>query len=756
MIRMASKVTKTKTPTGVELPHAVALLIGDTTPANVAKPSAFAMADIATSGGFGETWAALAGDQLFIVDMNGNTPELRATDLTGERKVEVTIIEGVGSSRFRVIVDGHLQEELRFSCRQARRFSRFQHRVEDRIKGRNTVDSDGTPVVAPDEDKVCNTCERAIPDWTDNCPHCLHQRKIIVRLMSYVLRHKRLFYIGMGAAVLGAMLMAVPPFLTKYLIDDVLASDAAHTDWLWPLIGILGAVIAARVYCEYLRLNRLAMLGEQVAHDLRAEAFNHLRKLSLAYFTRKPTGQLVNRITHDSDRLWDFIAFGLVNVTISSLMIVIIAVVLLAHDPILALLTFTPVPVGIVLMYLHTRRMRPMLQRIWAKWGKMTSVLSDVLPGMRVVKAFTQEDREVHRFTSSSKAVLDDTEDLHGEWTRFWPKITLLLNLGTLIVWSYAGPRIIGGEFEVGEFVMFLSYIWMFYGPIEELGVMNRVFQRAATSAQRIFDILDTPPTVFTKSNPVARPSIEGRVRFEDVSFTYDGVKRVLQDVSFEVEPGEMIGLAGPSGGGKTTLVNLICRFYDPIDGRVFIDGIDVRDMNLHELRSQIGVVLQEPYLFAGTVAQNIAYGNHEADMDRIIEAARAANAHDFIVGFPDGYDTIVGERGQTLSGGERQRLSIARAILNNPRVLILDEATSSVDSKTEMKIQEAIDRLVEGRTTFAIAHRLSTLRKADRLLILKKGKLAECGTHEELIAADGVYAELHRTQAELAAVMAV
>jgi len=232
---------------------------------------------------------------------------------------------------------------------------------------------------------------------------------------------------------------------------------------------------------------------------------------------------------------------------------------------------------------------------------------------------------------------------------------------------------------------------------------------------------------------------------------------RVLEDVSFRVEAGQMIGLAGPSGGGKTTMVNLICRFYDVIEGRIRIDGVDVRDLDLHELRSQIGVVLQEPYLFRGTIAENIAYGNERVDMDTIITASKAANAHDFIVGFPDGYDTIVGERGQTLSGGERQRISIARAILNNPRILILDEATSSVDSKTEMKIQEAIDRLVEGRTTFAIAHRLSTLRKADRLIILDKGKIVEQGTHEELLGKeDGLYAKLHTTQAELQSMFAV
>jgi ATP-binding cassette subfamily B protein len=386
----------------------------------------------------------------------------------------------------------------------------------------------------------------------------------------------------------------------------------------------------------------------------------------------------------------------------------------------------------------------------------MTSVLSDVIPGVRVVKAFTQEARETRRFTARSQAVVDDSLVLHREWTRFWPTLTLTLNLGTLVIWAYASPRIMGGTFDLGTFVMFLGYVWMFYGPIEHLGMMNRTFQRATTSAHRVFAVLDTPPDIYSPPAAAGRGDLRGAIVFENVSFSYDGVKRVLLDVSFRIEPGQIVGLAGPSGGGKTTLINLMCRFYDPLDGRILIDGVDLRDWDLHDLRRRIGVVLQEPYLFHGTIAENIAYGRPDATFDDIIAAARAANAHDFIVGFPEGYDTLLGERGQTVSGGERQRLSIARAILNNPRVLILDEATSSVDSKTEMKIQEAIDRLVAGRTTIAIAHRLSTLRRADRLIILDKGKLVEQGSHAELMAAGGLYAGLHKTQAELQALFAV
>jgi ATP-binding cassette subfamily B protein len=286
---------------------------------------------------------------------------------------------------------------------------------------------------------------------------------------------------------------------------------------------------------------------------------------------------------------------------------------------------------------------------------------------------------------------------------------------------------------------------------------MDRMFNRAATSAQRIFEILDTEPGIYSKSGAARAHEITGRIELKDVSFSYDGVRRVLKNVSLTVEPGEMIGLAGPSGGGKTTMVNLICRFYDVLEGQILIDGVDVRDYDVEELRRNIGVVLQEPFLFHGTVAENIAYGNPDATLDEIIESARAANAHDFIVGFPDGYDTLVGERGQTLSGGERQRISIARAILNNPKILILDEATSSVDTETEKLIQQALDRLVANRTTIAIAHRLSTLRKADRLVILEKGEIVEQGPHDELAAKeDGLYAKLLHMQTEMQSVVAL
>ena len=739
---------------GTQLPDNVTLLLTGKIP-DASSPDMFAFANIRASGCFGQAWVVQYGNLLFVVDLN-EYPSGRIRDIQLEKNVELEIVPGAGSSRFRILLDGKLEEELRFTPSEAKRFSMLLHSAQSRIKGETGIPVSGEPKTSEDR-KICRKCHRLIPEWADTCPRCLHKRRILFRLLYLSATYRKLLTVGIIGALGTAALQLIPPKLTQRLINDVLTkSSHQRTDLLWPLIGLLAAVILVRGFFSYLRLNCLANLAENVTHDLRQKTFAHLQKLSLDYFSRKPTGNLISRITNDTDRLWDFIAFGFIDVAISAVMLLGIAVIMFREDVKLATLTLTPIPLSCLLTWLHVKTLHPMMSRLWNKWSDMCNVLSDVIPGVRVVKAFTQEEREIGRFTSRSQAVVDDAKKMHREWTTYWPRLTLLLNLGTLIIWIYAAPRILDETFQLGTFVMFIGYVWMFYGPIENLGMMNRMFQRAITSAHRVFSVLDTSPAVYSKPSAASMREIQGKIMFDNVSFSYDGVTRVLQNISFTVNPGEIIGLAGPSGGGKTTMINLICRFYDPVEGRILIDDVDLRDWDLHTLRSRIGVVLQEPYLFRGTVAENITYGNPHATTEQIIAAARAANAHDFIVGFPDGYDAMIGERGQTVSGGERQRLSLARAILTDPRILILDEATSSVDSKTEWKIQEAIDRLVHGRTTIAIAHRLSTLSRATRLLILDKGKLIEQGTHEELIAAGGLYSKLYKTQAELHALFAV
>ena len=424
-----------------------------------------------------------------------------------------------------------------------------------------------------------------------------------------------------------------------------------------------------------------------------------------------------------------------------------------------------PVPVMVSLTFYFHRKLHRGFDRLFHRWSVMTAVVADALPGVRVIKAFSQEKREVRRFGQKNQDFYENEIGMINIWTVFGPVVAFCTQIGRLLVWIVGGWWVVRdyynppahGAMTAGYLMAFTGYMWMFYGPIHMIAHIDRMFNRAATSVQRIFEVLDTEPAIFSRRGAHLPERLAGKIEFRDVSFSYDGIRRVLKNVDLKVEPGRMIGLAGPSGGGKTTLVNLICRFYDVLEGQILVDGVDVRDYDVEALRRRIGVVLQEPFLFHGTVAQNVAYGKSDATLDEIIAAAKAANAHDFIVGFPDGYDTVVGERGHTLSGGERQRISIARAVLHNPAILILDEATSSVDTETEKLIQQALERLVAQRTTIAIAHRLSTLAKADRLVILENGKIVEEGRHEDLkVKPDGVYARLLRVQTELQSVIAI
>ncbi|MCG7756498.1 MAG: ABC transporter ATP-binding protein/permease, partial [Nitrosomonas sp.] len=423
------------------------------------------------------------------------------------------------------------------------------------------------------------------------------------------------------------------------------------------------------------------------------------------------------------------------------------AIILVSINPWLALVTLVPLPIIAWLIHLVRDRLRIGFEKVDRIWAEVNNVLADTIPGIRVVKAFAQEKREAARFHAANQRNLQINDRVNRIWSLFTPTVTLLTEVGLLVVWVFGIWQISQDEITVGVLTAFLAYIGRFYIRLDSMSRIVSITQKAAAGTKRIFDILDHVSSVPESANPVHLPTIQGQIELRHVGFRY-GTRSITRGINLVIQPGEMIGLVGHSGSGKSTLVNLICRFYDVTEGAILVDGHDIRTLPLAEYRKHIGLVLQEPFLFFGTIAENIAYGKPDATRAEIVAAARAAHAHEFILRLPHGYDSLVGERGQALSGGERQRISIARALLINPRILILDEATSSVDTTTEKDIQKALDNLVRGRTTIAIAHRLSTLREANRLIVLDRGRIVEIGNHAELMAREGYYHRLYLAQA--------
>ena len=562
--------------------------------------------------------------------------------------------------------------------------------------------------------------------------------------------------LGFGLSLAATATSLVPVYVQRPIIDNILApfqqTGARHFDRL-PLY--LSAMAAAAILTFLLAWSRnyvLAWVSERVAADLRNATYTHLQRLSLEFFGGKRTGDLIARVSSDTEKINIFLSVHLLDFANDVLMIGMTAVIMLGIDMRLAVVTLCPLPLIAWLVQRARRRLRGGFQLGSRAWSEMTSVLADSIPGIRVVKAFAQEQREIDRFHRSNDRVLSAADRVNRTWAFFSPVVQVLNEFGLLIIWVYAVWRIAGGDVKltVGALWVFVQYARGFYGRLETMSRIVSAVQRAAAATQRVFGILDRQATVPEPLHPVHPVALKGQIELRDVAFRY-GNRTVVDGINLVIRPGEMLGLVGASGSGKTTLVNLVCRFYDVAEGAVLIDGTDVRAFPIEEYRRHIGLVLQEPFLFYGTIAENIAYGRPAARLEDIVAAARAARAHEFILRLPDGYDSLVGERGQTLSGGERQRISIARAILINPRLLILDEATSSVDTETEREIQLALENLIRGRTTIAIAHRLSTLARADRLAVLDRGRIIEIGRHDELLRAGRTYARLYHAQSAMA-----
>ncbi len=679
----------------------------------------------AAGGGRGRSWPLDPGFELRVGDRSG-----------------LGLIEWVGP-------EGRVAS-WRFTSGRMSAARDFLERYTATRRGETTSEADGAS-----KPRACPVCGAGLgPDQTE-CHRCADRAakpgfSALLRLTRFAGKRRAMIALGMLLTLASTAAGLVPPYLTQPLLDDVLIPRRHFELFPWYMAALAGAAVLAWLL-SWARTYVVAWFSERIAADLRNQTYEHLQRLSLEYFGGKRTGDLMSRIGSDTDRINNFLSINLLDFSTDLVMITLTSAMLFWLDPWLALATLAPFPIIAWLVGMVRGRLKRGFQRGNRAWSEMTSVLADTIPGIRVVKAFAQERREVERFRESNDRVLTANDRINTTWAFFGPMISLLTQLGLLSVWGFGAWRVYQGDITPGILMAFQVYISRFYVRLESMSRMVQATQRAAASTHRIFEILDRVPSIPEPTRPVHLGRVRGEIEFRNVAFRH-GARPILEDISLSVQPGEMIGLVGPSGAGKSTLVNLVCRFYDVGEGAILVDGVDIRSFPVSEYRRNIGIVLQEPFLFYGTIAENIAYGMPGAAHEAIVAAARAARAHEFILRLPDGYDSIVGERGQSLSGGERQRISIARALLIDPRILILDEATSSVDTETEREIQVALDNLIEGRTTIAIAHRLSTLRRADRLVVLEHGRVVESGPHQDLLEnPSGMFSRLHRAQVELA-----
>ena len=711
--------------------------------------------DLNLEGHYEENYLLAEPDRLIVLaPPTGGRSAVRVV-VARDKIDEIRTRQGVGGGFLDALVDGIYVELLAYSNAKADMLRKAAAKLKAWSHGEK-------PHIGPEDDidpRRCPVCGLPLQFKGDVCRRCINRGAVFGRVLKMMRP-----YAGRAVAMMLLVLVAislslVPQQLVRLLIDRVLAPEQARhavpafdTACNW-LLGLVAAYLGVHLLTAVTQVitGRLASyVGTQITYDMRSRVFGHLTGLSVAYYDRYNVGQLMSRVAGDTEQMKGFVHQLTSGFMSQFIQVLAVGIVLFGLSWKLALITLLPAPFVVLSAMFFWKRIYPRYYRVWDANSKLHGVLNTILSGIRVVKAFGQEDRERNRFGRSAGYVRDSFRGVEYTVAAFNPAIGVLFQLGGILVWYFGGKWVLGKELSLGALMAFLGYLWMFYQPLGQLTQLTNWLTQFLTATQRTFEILDTPSQIVETDQPQPFDAADGSISFEDVTFGYDRHEPIIKGVSFTVGAGEHIGVVGKSGSGKTTLINLLARFYEVDEGCIRINGLDLRDIKLEDLRRHIGVVLQEPFLFRGTIWSNVTYGMTDATPEQVIAAAKAANAHGFIMRQPLGYDTYVGERGAGLSGGERQRISIARALLYNPRILILDEATSNVDTESEQLIQAALARATKGRTTIAIAHRLSTLKESDRILVVGSGRIIEQGSHEELLAQQGTYYRLVKIQTEL------
>lgn len=706
--------------------------------------------DLSLSGEPKKHWVVATAHHVSVVE-DDQSPAVTCTvnlpDVANFR------IQGtIGSGFLQAWVDESWVDLARYSNTLASRFSRIAGCLEE-LRTTGQLAKEATEEI---DDVRCPQCRVILPARGEPCPRCVPRQAIVLRLFQMLKPQWRSALAMSLLMVVGVIAELAPPKLQQKLVDQILNEGATRPD-VAQLAGSLLIVVlslaATRIILGvvgYLKGILATRVGVALTSELRGQMVQKLHSLGVSYFDRHQVGSLTSRVTGDSEVIHSVLQQITGGFLLQILQVVAVGAMLFTLNARLALYMLIPTPLVIGGSWFFWKRVYPRYYRYWDSSSKQAGSLTGMLSGIRVVKAFSQEQREFDRFQKFSEYLRKSRTTVEESSAAFSAVMQLIFSLGALIVWYVGGRDVLAGEMTLGSLMAFLAYVAMFYGPLSTLSQLTTWLTSFMTGCQRVFELLDTPVETRESDKPVHRTDCSGNITFRNVTFGYERHRPVLKNVSLEIPAGQMVGVVGRSGSGKTTLVNLICRFYDVSEGSILIDGADVREIPREELRKQVGIVLQEPFLFRGTIWDNLVYGEPDATREQAITAAKAAQAHDFILRSPLGYDTWLGERGAGLSGGERQRLSIARALLYNPGILILDEATSSVDTESEQAIQEALRELTRGRTTIAIAHRLTTLKDAHQILVFDQGMLTEQGSHAELMNQNGHYAKLVRIQTQL------